>query len=76
MIFGAEQTKKMENKENIIHFINLLIEKEEVLQQALSDNLVLYEKIGLWDEYNNTFGQWNKSSLVIWDLKDILCRME
>ena len=29
----------------------------------------------LMNEYDKTFSQWNKCNLVLWDLKDILCRM-
>lgn len=56
-------------------FIHELIDKEEKLRSKLSENLDLYKSIGETNEYDKTFSQWNKSNLVLWDLKDILCRM-
>ena len=57
-------------------FILELIEKEEILKSKLSENLDLYKSKDLMVEYDKTFSQWNKSNLVLWDLKDILCRMD
>ena len=59
----------------IEYFIKALIDKEEKLKDILSDNLDLYKSKELWVEYDKTFSMWNKSCLVIWDLKDILCHM-
>jgi hypothetical protein len=58
-----------------VDFIKQLISKEEELRLQLSKNLDLYESKNLMSEYDKTFSQWNKSNLVLWDLKDILCRM-
>ena len=56
-------------------FIKQLIKKEKELQLQLSKNLDLYKSKNLMSEYDKTFSQWNKSNLVLWNLKDILCRM-
>ena len=58
-----------------IEFIKTLIEKEETLRTKLSENLDLYTEKNLTVDYDKTFSQWSKCNLVIWDLKDILCRM-
>ncbi len=58
-----------------VDFIKQLILKEEELKLKLSENLDLYKSKNLMSEYDKTFSQWNKSNLVLWDLKDILCRM-
>jgi hypothetical protein len=58
-----------------VDFIKQLILKEEELKLKLSENLDLYKSKNLMPEYDKTFSQWNKSNLVLWDLKDILCRM-
>ena len=62
-------------KNQSLDFIKTLIQKEEVLKLKLSENMDLYKSKNLMIKYDNTFSQWNKSGLVIWDLKDILCRM-
>ncbi len=59
----------------VVEFIKQLIEKEEELKLKLSENLNLYKSKNLMSEYDKAFSQWNKSNLVLWDLKDILCRM-
>ena len=56
-------------------FIKELINKESSVNKTLMNNLDLYKKINNREEYDKTFSQWNKSNLVLWDLKDILCRM-
>ncbi len=56
-------------------FIHELIQKETELRTKLSENLDLYKSKNLMVEYDKTFSQWNKCNLVLWDLKDILCRM-
>lgn len=56
-------------------FIYELIQKETELRTKLSENLDLYKRKNLMVEYDKTFSQWNKCNLVLWDLKDILCRM-
>jgi hypothetical protein len=56
-------------------FIHELIQKETELRTKLSENLDLYKTKNLMVEYDKTFSQWNKCNLVLWDLKDILCRM-
>jgi len=56
-------------------FIHELIKKEETLKTKLSENLDLYKSMNLMNDYEKTFSQWNKCNLVLWDLKDILCRM-
>lgn len=56
-------------------FINGLIQKETILKTKLSENLDLYKDRNNMVEYDKTFSQWNKCNLVLWDLKDILCRM-
>jgi hypothetical protein len=56
-------------------FIHELIQKENVLKTKLSKNLDLYKDRNNMVEYDKTFSQWNKCNLVLWDLKDILCRM-
>lgn len=56
-------------------FIHELIQKETDLRNQLSKNLDLYKSKNLMVEYDSTFRQWNKCNLVLWDLKDILCRM-
>jgi len=56
-------------------FIHELIQKENVLKTKLSENLDLYKERNNMVEYDKTFSQWNKCNLVLWDLKDILCRM-
>jgi len=58
-----------------VDFIKQLILKEEELKLKLSENLDLYKSKNLMSEYDKTFSQWNKSNLVLWDLKDILCRV-
>jgi len=56
-------------------FIHSLIEKEEIHRAQLSKNMDTYKNGSNISDYNNTFSQWNKSNLVLFDLKDILCRM-
>jgi hypothetical protein len=56
-------------------FIHELIKKEETLKAKLSKNMDLYKSKNLMNDYDKTFSQWNKCNLVLWDLKDILCRM-
>jgi len=56
-------------------FIESLIEKENTYNTKLMENLDLYKSKSLMIDYDKTFSQWNKSNLVLWDLKDILCRM-
>ncbi len=56
-------------------FIHELIRKETELKTKLSENLDLYKSKNLMADYDKTFSQWNKCNLVLWDLKDILCRM-
>lgn len=56
-------------------FIHELIQKETELKTKLSENLDLYKSKNDMLNYDKTFSQWNKSNLVLWDLKDILCRM-
>jgi hypothetical protein len=56
-------------------FIFELIKKETEYNKQLSKNLDLYKSKNSTIEYDKTFSQWNKSNLVLWDLKDILCRM-
>jgi hypothetical protein len=56
-------------------FIEELIDKENTLKNKLSENLTLYLKLEKMELYDQTFSQWNKCNLVLWDLKDILCRM-
>ncbi len=56
-------------------FIHELIKKETDLRTKLSENLDLYKEKNNMVEYDKTFSQWNKCNLVLWDLKDILCRM-
>ena len=56
-------------------FIHELIQKETVLKNKLSENLDIYLKAEKMELYDKTFSQWNKCNLVLWDLKDILCRM-
>tara|TARA_R100001244_G_scaffold44378_1_gene40310 strand:- start:370 stop:705 length:336 start_codon:yes stop_codon:yes gene_type:complete len=58
-----------------VSFIHELIQKENVLKTKLSENLDLYKDRNNMVEYDKTFSQWNKCNLVLWDLKDILCRM-
>ena len=56
-------------------FIHELIKKETELRTKLGENLDLYKDRDNMVEYDKTFSQWNKCNLVLWDLKDILCRM-
>ena len=56
-------------------FLKDLISKETLLQTQLSKNLDLYREKGNLVEFDKTFSQWNKCNLVLWDLKDALCRM-
>jgi len=56
-------------------FIHELIQKETVLKNKLSENLDFYKDRNNMIEYDKTFSQWNKCNLVLWDLKDILCRI-
>jgi len=56
-------------------FIHELIEKETSYKTKLAENLDLYKKLNKMDMYDKTFSLWNKQILVLWDLKDILCRM-
>lgn len=56
-------------------FIHELIKKETDLRTKLGENLDLYKDRNNMVEYDKTFSQWNKCNLVLWDLKDILCRM-
>lgn len=56
-------------------FIHELIQKETTLKAKLSENLNLYKSTGNMQMYERTFYLWNKQNLVLWDLKDILCRM-
>lgn len=58
-----------------ISFIHELIQKETDLRTKLSENLDLYKERNSMIDYDKTFSQWNKCNLVLWDLKDILCRM-
>lgn len=79
---GEKVIKELESIKNDIvladigrNFIKELIEKEEVLKSKLSENLDFYMKKASMIDYDKTFSQWNKCNLVLWDLKDILCRM-
>lgn len=56
-------------------FIEKLIENESKLNKQLMKNLDLYKDLNQMDLYDQTFSQWNKSNLVLFDLKDILCRI-
>ena len=58
-----------------VSFIRELIQKETTLKTKLSENLDLYKSTGNMQMYERTFDLWNKQNLVLWDLKDILCRM-
>ena len=58
-----------------VSFIHELIQKETALRTKLSENLDLYKRTGNMQMYERTFDLWNKQNLVLWDLKDILCRM-
>lgn len=58
-----------------VSFIQELIQKETYLRTKLSENLDLYKSTGNMQMYDRTFDLWNKQNLVLWDLKDILCRM-
>jgi hypothetical protein len=58
-----------------VSFIKELIEKETTLKTKLAENLDIYKETGNMQMYERTFDLWNKQNLVLWDLKDILCRM-
>jgi len=58
-----------------VSFIHELIQKETALRTKLSENLDLYKSTENMQMYERTFDLWNKQNLVVWDLKDILCRM-
>lgn len=58
-----------------VNFIRELIDKEITQKKKLSENLDLYKTLNRKKEYESTFSLWNKQTLIIWDLKDILCRM-
>ena len=74
----TEYSKLLDNVfmiDYIKHFILTLIKEEELMQSKLSENLNIYHKLGKMELYDKTFSQWNKGILVLWNYKDILCRM-
>lgn len=58
-----------------VSFIKELIQKETDVKTKLAENLDLYKERNSMQMYERTFDLWNKQNLVLWDLKDILCRM-
>ena len=56
-------------------FIHELIQKETAIRTKLAENLDFYKGRESMQMYERTFDLWNKQNLVLWDLKDILCRM-
>lgn len=58
-----------------VSFIKELIQKETDVRTKLSENLDFYKGRESMQMYERTFDLWNKQNLVLWDLKDILCRM-
>jgi len=56
-------------------FIHELIKKETAIKIKLAENLDFYKGRESMQMYERTFDLWNKQNLVLWDLKDILCRM-
>ena len=56
-------------------FIHELIKKETAIKIKLAENLDFYKGGESMQMYERTFDLWNKQNLVLWDLKDILCRM-
>ena len=55
-------------------FIISLIDKWSEHKQKLSENLDLYKRIEREKEYDITFSNWNITSIILFDLEDILCR--
>lgn len=58
-----------------VSFIKELIQKETGVRTKLAENLDFYKGKESMQMYERTFDLWNKQNLVLWDLKDILCRM-
>lgn len=74
--WGIKQyRKKIFFDNNGVVFIKELIKKETEIKNKLSENLNIYKENGNRQMYERTFDLWNKQNLVLFDLKDILCRM-
>lgn len=43
--------------------------------KQLSKNMTIYKDLNKISDYDNIFSKWNKSNLILWNYKDILCRL-
>ena len=73
----TEQALKnvLEVRQNTITFVYSLIKKEEEVKAKLQENLDLYKSLNLMNDFDKTFSQWNNCIIVLFNLKDILCRL-